>query len=77
VFGELKAKLAMLEGKVRLLLATLDGQAKLCEGDAKTIDAEALVVLGQIDATIKKVEGQGVQKLGGARAMLKKLSPSA
>jgi hypothetical protein len=77
MFGELKAKLATLEAKLRLLLTTLESQAKLYEGDAKTIDAEALGVLAGADATIKKVEAQGVQKMGAARAMLKKIIPPA
>lgn len=77
MFGELKAKLAMLESKLRLLLSTLESQAKLYEADAKTLDAEALTVLGQVDASIKKVEGQGGQKLASAKTLLKKCLPPA
>lgn len=77
MFGELKAKLAAIEGKLRLLLATIEGQAKLVEKDAATMDAEALAILGRVDANIKKAESEGKQKLGGARAMLKKMSPPA
>jgi len=77
VFGELKAKLAMLEAKLKLLLTTLESQAKLYEADAKTIDAEALTVLTGADALIKKVEAQGGQKIGTARATLKKIIPPA
>ncbi|HTN88138.1 MAG TPA: hypothetical protein VL242_30870 [Sorangium sp.] len=75
MFGQLKAKLVMVESRLRILLVGLEAQTKALRGEIASIDADALALFGRVEAKARAAEGQVSKPLGAARAAVERLAP--
>ena len=75
MFGELKAKLTMVEAKLKLLLTSITTQVTLLEKDITGIDADVLSVFDRADAAVKKGQGEGSKAITDMKARVTRLSP--
>ncbi|WP_437594407.1 hypothetical protein [Sorangium sp. So ce1000] len=75
MFGQLKAKLVMVESRLRILLVGLEAQTRALKGEIETIDADANTLFSRVEAKAKDAEAQVAKRLGAARAAVKRLAP--
>jgi phage-related protein len=74
-FGQLRGKLAMLEGRPRILLVGIEAQAKNSKKDIETIGRDALALFGRVEAKAKEVEGLVGRRFEAVKAAVKRLGP--